>query len=555
MILDDLRTGAGKNRFPCRIERTLTDMHEMALRPLPYGASSFPKLRNDGMIYVDKTAIIEKMIASSDKIFFARPRRFGKSLLASALESLFADGLRHFQGLAIESSWTDRQYPVVRLDFSEAGAVRDAGHFEKRFAALVASGFEGVGFQYDAASYKPVWTQLSAWLKSQPSKSLVLLIDEYDAPLTQCLSSPDLFYSVRDVLADFFAVLKANDGAFRFFFMTGITRFSKTSIFSELNNLRDITLDPDFGSLLGYTRSEIRQYFSGYLEKASRALELPEEPLLDEMARHYDGFCFDMMAREKVFAPWSVINFFSNPALGFRNYWFESGGQPGVLLEYLKSHALRSPEAYETTFHAQAGELNARMDAGGIDDKVLLFQTGYLTVKSSDGDSLELGFPNSEVASSMSRLYGRLVLGEETYASASMRKIKRSLECGDGKAFLEELNRLFLGIDYKDYPVDTEARCRAMMSMILYCCGLDPVSERHNSLGRSDIETDAGPCHWVFELKLARPGETPAKLCDEAVSQMRVRRYGEEVRSEELRRMALVFSEEKRQFTNWAWAD
>ena len=213
---------------------------------LPLGVSDFAGLRRDGLIYVDKTEMIARMAATrKGKFFLARPRRFGKSLLVSTFESLFKYGLRDFQGLAIESLWKDKTYNVVRLDFSEVKNFSTVEEFKEGLLELLVSAFSSVGFRYERDSFLSVIRQLSGWLREQvPVSSVVLLIDEYDAPLTACLDQPELFEEVRKTLASFYAILKSNDGALRFLFITGITKYSKVSIFSELNNLNDIVLKP-----------------------------------------------------------------------------------------------------------------------------------------------------------------------------------------------------------------------------------------------------------------------------------------------------------------------
>ncbi|HBZ57816.1 MAG TPA: hypothetical protein DEO49_01515, partial [Sutterella sp.] len=197
---------------------------------LPLGVSDFASLRQDGLIYVDKTAMVHQLARSAgSKILLTRPRRFGKSLLVSTFESLFKYGLRDFQGLAIESLWKDTTYNVVRLDFSRAKRFSSSQEFRLRLDSLLTQGFGNLGFTYNPDPLQTTCDQLSEWLSECPKNSLVLLIDEYDAPLTACLDKPELFEQVRDSLSDFYAVLKSNDGALRFLFITGITKYSKVS--------------------------------------------------------------------------------------------------------------------------------------------------------------------------------------------------------------------------------------------------------------------------------------------------------------------------------------
>ena len=255
------------------------------LQNLPLGRSTFSALRAKNEIYVDKTSLVYELARSDSKIFLARPRRFGKSLLTSTFESLFKYGLRDFKGLAIEKRWTDKTYNVVRLDFSETKEFSTSECFKKLFYARVSAKFREVGF-IECDNGDDFVTQLSSWLRSLEDSSLVLLIDEYDAPLTACLNDSELFRSVRSIMSDLFLTLKSNEGCLRFFFMTGITNFSNTSIFSAFNNFQDISLDTDYGILLGYTEDEIKHYFGQYLSRAAKDLSMTENQVLDLLKKN-----------------------------------------------------------------------------------------------------------------------------------------------------------------------------------------------------------------------------------------------------------------------------
>lgn len=297
----------------------------MNLPLLPLGTSDFAALRLRNQIYVDKTALIYELARKPEKFFLARPRRFGKSLLISTFESLFKYGLRDFKGLAIEKLWKEEKtYNVVRLDFSGIKNFDSIEDFKPKLVSLLTASFMPLGFAYKEGTVVNLTDQLSNWFASLPSNSLVLLIDEYDAPLTSCLSDSELFEKVRKELSTFYSKIKSNDSAVRFLFITGITKFNKTSIFSELNTLTDISLSPRFGSLLGYTHEEVEKYFGEYLQYSAEVLKTDKKKLLEELTAQYDGFCFEETVRKKVFAPWSLLTFFSDPERGLKNYWFGS---------------------------------------------------------------------------------------------------------------------------------------------------------------------------------------------------------------------------------------
>ena len=532
-------------------------MNNSNLKPLPLGSSDFATLRLRDQIYVDKTTLIYEIASKAEKFFLSRPRRFGKSLLISTFESLFKNGLRDFKGLAIERLWKDTgTYKVVRLDFSEAKNFQNLDEFYLQFKGILLAAFKPHGFHYDLNAVETLCTQLSAWLKTIPLNSLVLLIDEYDAPLTACLSNTDLFEEVRDELSNFYAIIKSNDAAVRFFFMTGITKFSKTSIFSELNMLTILTMDPMFGTLLGYTEEELKHYFKGYLDRACEVLNCSEEDLLLQLRTNYDGFCFDEDASTHVYAPWSTLNFLNRPSRGFQNYWYESAGNPTALQQYLKSHSLREPKDYFKPKFVSIPVLQATAtDSAHIDDLVLLTQAGYLTIKEVGTDSFLVGYPNKEVADSLAWLYRDRLLSSQSVDQLGAMHLRSDLLQGNADSVIRQINKLFLAADYKKYPVTDETTCRNYMQLFLTLGAyVRTYAELHNALGRSDLELETADLHWVFEIKFLRKesDKEGERLLDEAVDQIRERHYGEaDLSGKKLIRVAVVFSEKERQFINW----
>lgn len=520
------------------------------LSPLPLGTSDFSVLRESGEIYVDKTDLIYQLAQNRGNIFLARPRRFGKSLLLSTFESLFKEGIKHFGGLAIEKPWNDKTYDVVRLDFSEVKDFSDADDFKKKFHSRLALIFGSVGFQ-DIPDNPDKIGLLSLWLSSLEPRSLVILIDEYDAPLTQCLNKPELFQEIRSVMSEFFSTLKSNDRCQRFFFMTGITKFSNTSIFSAFNNLEDISLIPRYGTLLGYTDSEIRHYFGGHIKNAAQLLGITEEALLANLKENYDGFSFDKKAENRVYCPWSILSFLKEPDGDFPNYWYSSGGQPSVLQNFLVNHALANPLSFGETREIDLSELNADNQYDGIDLDVLLTQAGYYTIREIlPGGWARLGYPNREVSVSMARLYARELLQKKPIPFAA--PILELLETNNVQDVVDYFNAAVGAIDYQNYPIQNEASCRAYLQILLIGAALLPKVEVHNAFGRSDLEVETQPRHWIFEFRFVQKNtEAPAKLA-EAAAQMHNRHYNEtQAVTKTLKRVALIFSAESRSFCCW----
>ena len=528
---------------------------------LPLGISSFEYIRESGMAYVDKTALVCRLAQTRGRYFLTRPRRFGKTVLVSTFESLFSHGLEYFKGLAIESLWKDeRTYRVVRLDFSSLKDFRSEEQFERLLVSKLLDAFQPFGFSYDPGSLVIFKDQLGRWMMEQPSSAFVLLIDEYDAPLLSVLNNPDLFDAARRLLASFYALVKEHDRLWRFFFMTGITKLYQTDIFSGLNNIRDISTSGVYSAIAGYTQDEVERCFMPFVEQAARVLSLAPEEVLRQIEENYDGYCFDALdgiprTPARVYNPWSVLSFLKNPSQGFRNYWVESGGHVTLLRKYMKSSILQDPREYITEKTISADRLSASSDIAAMSDIVLLTQTGYLTVKGRRGNNLIVSYPNREVACSMAALYAESALqngaGEEIIGA-----IAECAEAGDAVRVMEELNRAFLAINCMAYPVTSEAVCQGLVQLFFRGAGLYAAAETAGAFGRSDIEFDAGRLHWVFELKFQKAEESAeraAELLEEAKRQIAVRQYGA-ASGKELVRVAAVFREKERRFVLWAKA-
>lgn len=528
-------------------------MEEPLIKKLPLGTSSFLALRDAAQIYVDKSEYIYQLASERAKFFLARPRRFGKSLLVSTFEALFKNGIRDFKGLAIEKKWKDdKKYTVVRLDFSETRDFGETGEFSLKLTSLLARKFRLVGFSYQVDSVFSVTEQLSNWLKTQPANQLVILIDEYDAPLTVCLDNADKFEYVSRKLTEFYAVLKTNDRALRFLFITGITKFNKTYLFAELNDLTDISLSPEYGALLGFTYEEVQKYFGAFLESASQVLQTDKPKLVEKLVEYYDGFCFEETAKQIVYSPWSLLKFFSSPDRGFKDYWVESGGRLSVLLKHFQSSSLRSPEEYGKVKTLPLNILKNSTELNALTDVALLTQTGYLTIKTIEhGTSVFVGYPNKEVRTAMAQLYMEQLLGGRVAGQVGAGPIGQVLSEDGPESLFHILNRLFLSIDYHRFPVRDEFSVRAFVQIYFAAADLDPLVKHHNSHGRCELEVGAGNRHWLLEFKTSHRTEDLKIKLDEAPCQIEERRHEEQVSCPEILRVALVYSLDKREFVHW----
>ena len=385
------------------------------LTKLPLAVTSFDDFIVKSKIYVDKTYLVARLAKFDAPIFLSRPRRFGKSTLISTFHELFANGLDKFQGLKIvaDNLWNDKTYKVIHLDFS----IIKEGEKNSFGQSLLTQLKIACQEQPEAADFADsANTYLQFFLKRNIDANFVLLIDEYDAPLTAVMGDKEEFERRRRVLSDFFSTIKAYSGKFRFIFITGVTRYSNTSIFSAFNNIEDISFDPSYGALVGYTQEELEHYFKDYIEYAAKALNRKEktckytyELILDELKNNYDGYSFDEDNEWHVYNPWSILNFLKNPQRGFKPYWLDTGGaKPSLLVNYLNTFIDKKVKKTELIDYLNLEFVKRTNTAAlsptitSIEDEnfpffAILYQAGYFTIKKTEPDFLFVGLPNQEV--------------------------------------------------------------------------------------------------------------------------------------------------------------
>ena len=338
---------------------------------------------------------------TSDRLFLARPPLFGKTLLISTLDSLFSRGVRAFDGLKIAPLWTDKTYPVIRLDFSFATQFEDFAEFKEQFETHLNETFARAGFVYNRSLPSGLLSQVSNWLNAQQIGSIVLLVDGYDAPFLASIDRPSLFEEVQLLIDQCFSRIKREDRAFRFVFVTGVTKLGMHS--SSFNHLQDLSFHPRFSKLLGLTRDDIETAFAPALERAAKIVNLSVDALLDRMADHYGGYAFDTQATSTVFCPCGVQAFLLNPEQGFKD-WSNARewplGHKKVLSAYL-SEASKHEDTDKTVF---LNELKMGFSLDQLNVDVLLTQLGLLTIKRYDGVQVRLGVPNKATASCCEKL-------------------------------------------------------------------------------------------------------------------------------------------------------
>ena len=438
------------------------------LLTLPIGIQSFELLRREGYLYVDKTPRLLELVKTSGRCFLSRPRRFGKSLTLSTLDAMFSGEVELFRGLAAEkwvSKQTEHPSPVLRFDISSLQAYSSAEALDKaiilrlrEFAenheiALTVSGDERCGEIFRKII-------LSLFKRGGP---VVVLIDEYDKPMLDNIGNLESANEMRQALRSFYTVLKGCDEYLRFVMLTGISKFSKTGVFSAMNNLEDISMDHQYGDIVGYTQEELEENFSGWIDSAADRMKLDRGELFERLKDYYDGFCFD--GETKLYNPFSIMQCLKKGEIA--NYWYKSGS-PTFIVTYMKQHGIQDPEEYS---HIEVSEDFA--DAHEIESSTpesFLYQSGYLTIEKREEDLLTLDYPNYEVRKSLVRMYLDSVYHVKNYISLGT-KLWRALSDGNIEETVRLFNIALSGIPYADFAHQGEL-CSIALCSSCCCAGL-----------------------------------------------------------------------------------
>ena len=519
----------------------------------------FRDLIDNNRIYVDKTALISQ-IAKDEKgpYFISRPRRFGKSTLINTLHELFAHVLEKFKGLEIEPLWKDKTYKVLHLDFSSYNFSSEI-NFNDYFYEDLKQEFLSIGLKVNDSTLD---TKIPALLvdnvlKNNPSdQKIVLLIDEYDTPLSAVLNNEKEFIARRDILYSFYSKLKQYQGRFRFIFITGVTYYSHTSIFSAFNHLTDLTLDSDYGALLGYTSDELESYFSEYIDNAVETLNrkfpterYTHEKVVEELKRNYDGYSFDEDCMHHVYNPWSILNFLKSPHRGFIPYWVSSGGStPTFLVNYLKqklkkynADELQSLLGIDSTVNKDTDSLYPSIEnISNIDLFAILYQAGYFCIKSAFDGYFKVGIPNLEVK----KAYSNLLLNQLTRTQDTklrfIEPFKEVLASGNLDRIKELFNTFINEFSYETVKNFNEACFRDVLKLAMLTFNVSASTEVMGSCGRADITAEAGDYLYVFELKVTDNSKDIATKLNDAKAQIIKNKYARRLTDKTVVPVALV---------------
>ena len=507
-------------------------------------------------IYVDKTEYIFSLLRSHRKVFISRPRRFGKSLTLDTIGTLFEYGVEpYFKDTWLYDKWTEGTYPVLRLNFLEFKK-DDAEFFKKQFVEQITEFSE----KYKVENYKENAEPMDA-LRSLFSslrderRQIVILIDEYDTQLTSNINNSELYEKYQNILREIYGIFKS--APIRFLGITGVTILKDVALFSNGSDIKDISNHTAYSQMIGFTRDEIRKYYIDYLkiaascEKGISEDEVTDreiEEILDTLAYHYDGYCFDEMGEKKVFSTWSVNNFFNelsaNRKCTYGDYWYDNGGLPTILKNYIESN---NPDA--VSYLDRKKVVKVRQDdflnptsLPEMNQHVLMCQTGYLTLRSgTDTSPVLLGIPNDEVYKAMLRLLAiRYFKGEIDFTNDEGENF---LDMGKAEDIIKIFNTAFNSIAYDNYPVVSEASVVSHVMMLLSMPGAFAHTEVHSARGRADLIIERPQRRIVFEFKYAQDeNEAKAKL-DEAITQIQDKDYGNILPlKKEILRIAAVFN-------------
>ncbi len=509
------------------------------LPPLPLDVQSFKKISRTQFLYVDKTGYIARLINSQLTYFFlSRPRRFGKSLLVSTMKEIFNCSKERFKNLRVYNEIQWQPYPVIHFDFSLI-AVDETISVKKALADEVDKISRDYLLPISEGNHKSKFRYLIENLAKKENKPVVILIDEYDKFIIDCIDDDKQRESNRSQLKDFFSVLKGSGDFIRFVFITGISRFSRVSIFSDLNNLIDLTFKPEYAGIAGYTQEELLHYFDGFLHRFAEQKGYSWEFLLDQIGKWYNGYSWDGITR--IYNPYSILKLFDET--GFGDHWY-STGTPTFLIRAIRDRKIQLRELDHIKVKKSTLE---NMEVTRLKLIPLLFQTGYLTIieKVTCPPALEkfiLAYPNRDVR------YSFLNHLLEEFSPENPRLIDNIssavLENRVDDA-LENMKGIFAAVPYNNFDPAKEASYHAVIHVIFYLI-LDNIgSEIQTNHGRIDLVIETDKRVYIFEFKMDNAGK--------ALEQIHEKKYGEKYRGKgkDLVLVGVSFSKEERNIKDW----
>jgi len=507
----------------------------------PIGIQNFEKIRKDGFVYVDKTALIYQIVSEGSYYFLSRPRRFGKSLLLSTFEAYFQGKKELFEGLAIsklEKNWN--AFPILHLDLNTEKYDSVTALENKLNLAL--SEWEGLyGNNPNERSLSTRFEGVIRRAAEHTGKQAVILVDEYDKPMLQAIGNNELQKEYRSTLKAFYGALKSCDKYIRFAFLTGVTKFGKVSVFSDLNNLTDLSFDEDYTSLCGITENELHEYFADSIKLLANKNNMDVTQTYERLKEYYDGYNFSYDT-PGIYNPFSILNTLKKGR--YSDYWFETG-TPTFLVHQLQKTGYRLDEMTEEKLSADT--LNS-IDIMDTNPLPLLYQSGYLTIKDYDEryKTYTLCFPNSEVREGFVKyLVPYYTPKNENNTSFSIDKFVKEVEKGDPESFMHRLDAFFANGDYA-LMGNKELYFHNAIYVFFSLMGLYVDVERHTTDGRMDILMQTSDYIYILELKIDQSA-------DVALQQIEEKEYARPFVADtrKLFKIGINFSTEKRRIDDW----
>jgi hypothetical protein len=483
-------------------------------RKLPIGRQDFAGIREDNNVYVDKTGRVHEFLTGSGKAFFlSRPRRFGKSLLCSTLAAIFEGRRDLFAGLAIDKlDWDWKKRPVVRIDLNPGDYGKGAESLDNQLNTSLDLCSRSYGVPLEGNDASSRFRYLLSNLREKTGERAAVIIDEYDKPLLSTLDNPELHKTIRSALRGFYSVLKSSDEYLCFAFLTGITKFSKVSIFSELNHLSDLTLNSRYADICGITQEELERDFAPEIEEVLRETGRDRGEYLQRLKDFYNGYRFTEK-NLSVYNPYGLLNHFYEDGK-FRPYWFETA-TPAFLVKLIETQHIDIANLEKLTVSESDF---IRYDAENMNAVPLLYQTGYLTISGYDETWQEysLDYPNEEVRSSFANSLLALYLhAPQDEKEALTVRLPRMLRTGDPEGAMETLRSFMASIPY-DIVVEGEKYFQTVVHIVFRMLGFNARSEVRIAAGRIDTLVELPDYVYCFEFKLERAegGESGKKLAE-----------------------------------------
>ncbi|MEZ4886039.1 MAG: AAA family ATPase [Chitinophagales bacterium] len=499
------------------------------MKKLPLAKSDFTRMIEEGYIYVDRTKEMYDLINYSSHVFLSRPRRFGKSLLISTLEAMFQGKKELFKGLWIEDKIDWKKYPVLRIDFGKLN-YDTLADFKQKMADLLDEIALDYAIVLPSAHYNSKIGELISGIYEKTGKEIVILIDEYDAPIARHITDLDIATKYQDSLRDFYSILKAHNAQIKFMFLTGISKFAKMSIFSVINLMKDVSLLDPFNNVVGFTKTDLELYFGEYIQQFAQKEKLNESEIVEKMTTWYDGYSWD--GQNRVFNPYSIVNVLKD--LKFKNYWFETG-TPSILIKLIKEKYSRERQKAPTIQefeNTQTVALDSSYDLEqGIPLVKLLFETGYLTVKEIekvvDDELFTLTYPNHEVRTSFNAfILSAFSTDRIDIIQSKGTLMKKALIESDLERFLTLLRSLFAALPYQHRNKASEAYYHGLFYLVLTLLGVKPNLEDATDKGRIDCTLDLGKKIYIIEFKYSEKG-TMEHLLKQSMTQIDQLKYYE----------------------------